>query len=65
MAGELSLTSFAFAVIIGMLLAIAYSLRNFFILERRIANLELQIGKTTNRVLREEKTIEKRLQKRK
>ena len=59
--GELTLAGFALAVIIGMLAAIAFSLRNFFILERRIAQIEIHIQKIAKRILKEEFVIDRQL----
>lgn len=59
---ELTLAGFAFAVIIGMLAAITFSLRNFFTLERRIAQIEIHIQKIAKRILEKELVINKKLQ---
>lgn len=64
MAG-LELAQVILAVIIGTLLAIVYSLRVLIMVERRIANMEENIQKMTQKVLREETVIERALQKRK
>ncbi len=47
------------AVIIGTLAAIVYSLRVLILLERRVASMEMNIQRMTNKVLREEVLIEK------
>ncbi len=57
MAG-LDLAQVILAVIIGTLAAIVYSLRVLILLERRVANMEMNIEKMTARVLQEERTIE-------
>ncbi|MBI2573315.1 hypothetical protein HYV86_05625 [Candidatus Woesearchaeota archaeon] len=64
MAG-LELAEVILAVIIGTLAAIVYSLRVLILLERRVANMEMNIEKMTARVLREERTIETLVGKRK
>jgi hypothetical protein len=52
-------------VIIATLAAIVYSLRVLILLERRVASMEQNIQKMTNRVLREEGAIEKTLLRKK
>lgn len=47
------------AVIIGTLAAIVYSLRVLIMLERRVASMEMNIQRMTNKVLHEEVMIEK------
>ena len=64
MAG-LELAEVILAVIIGTLAAIVYSLRVLILVERRVANMEMNIEKMTARVLREERTIEALVGKRK
>lgn len=59
----LSLAEVILAVIIGTLAAIVYSLRVLILLERRVAGMELNIQRMTNRVLKEEAVIEKALGK--
>ena len=59
----LSLAEVILAVIIGTLAAIVYSLRVLILLERRVAGMELNIQRMTNRVLKEESVIEKALSK--
>ncbi len=55
----LELAEVILAVIIGTLAAIVYSLRVLILLERRVASMEANIQKMTNRVLREESAIAK------
>jgi hypothetical protein len=55
----LGLAELTLLVILGMVLAIIYSLRILVLLERRIANMESNIQRVTNRVLKEELKIEK------
>jgi hypothetical protein len=64
MAG-LELAEVILAVIIGTLAAIVYSLRVLILLERRVAGMESNIQKMTNRVLKEELLIEKKLSRKK
>lgn len=54
---------FILAVIIGTLAAIVYSLRVLLIMERRVASMEMNIERLTNKVLKEELTIEKKIKK--
>ena len=61
---ELTLT-IILAVIIGTLLAIIYSLRILFLMERRIANVESHIQTITKKILKEELKIEKKTAKKK
>ncbi len=56
---ELELAELILAVIIGTLAAIVYSLRVLILLERRVASMEANIQKMTNKVLREEGAIAK------
>lgn len=58
MAG-LELAEVILAVIVGTLAAIVYSLRVLILLERRVASMESNIQRMTERVLREERVIEK------
>lgn len=51
------------AVIIGTLAAIVYSLRVLILMERRIASMEMNIQKMTNKVLNEETIIERAVRK--
>ncbi len=55
----LELAEVILAVIIGTLAAIVYSLRVLILLERRVASMEANIQKMTNKVLREEGVIAK------
>ena len=61
----LGLAELTLLVIIGTLAAIVYSLRVLVLLERRIANMESNIQAVTNRILKEELKIEKRVLKKK
>ena len=61
----LELAEVILAVIIGTLAAIVYSLRVLILLERRVASMESNIQRMTERVLREETIIEKIIKKRK
>jgi predicted Holliday junction resolvase-like endonuclease len=61
----LELAEVILAVIIGTLAAIVYSLRVLILLERRVASMESNIQKMTQRVLREETIIERMVKKRK
>ena len=60
----LELAEVILAVIIGTLAAIVYSLRVLILLERRVANMEMNIQKMTSKVLREETAIERAIKKR-
>ena len=53
------------AVIIGTLLAIAYSLRVLILLERRVTSMEMNIQRLTSKVLKEEVSIHKALSRKK
>lgn len=64
MAG-LELAEVILAIIIGTLAAIVYSLRVLIVLERRVASMELNIQRMTERVLKEEVNIEHALKARK
>ena len=57
----LELAEVILAVIIGTLAAIVYSLRVLILLERRVASMESNIQKMTNRVLQEESAIARAL----
>ena len=61
----LELAEVILAVIIGTLAAIVYSLRVLILLERRVASMESNIQKMTNKVLREEGVIVKAISRRK
>lgn len=61
----LELAEVILAVIIGTLAAIVYSLRVLILLERRVASMESNIQKMTNKVLREEGAIAKAISRRK
>ncbi len=60
----LELAEVILAVIIGTLAAIVYSLRVLILVERRVAGMEMNIQKLTQKVLKEEGVIE-RVMKRK
>lgn len=62
MAG-LDLAQVILAVIVGTLAAIVYSLRVLILLERRVASMEANIQKMTEKVLREETVIERAMVK--
>ena len=53
------------AIIIGTLAAIVYSLRILILMERRMGNIEKHIEGLTEKVLKEEYKIEKKLNRRK
>lgn len=59
----LELAEVILAVIIGTLAAIVYSLRVLILMERRIASMEMNIQKITQKVLKEETVIEKAITK--
>lgn len=61
----LELAEVILAVIIGTLAAIVYSLRVLILLERRVASMESNIQKMTNKVLREEGVLVKAISRRK
>lgn len=55
----LELAEVILAVIIGTLAAIVYSLRVLILVEKRVATMEQNIQRITNKILKEEKKIEK------
>ena len=59
------LGSVILAIIIGTLAAIVYSLRILILMERRMGNIEKHIEGITERILKEEYKIEKKLSRRK
>jgi len=61
----LGLAEITLLIIIGTLAAIVYSLRILVLLERRIANMELNIQALSKKILKEEFRIEKRMTKKK
>lgn len=61
----LEMESFILAIIVGTLAAIVYSLRVLLILERRVANMETNIQRMTNQILKKEAFIEKEILKKK
>ena len=63
MAG-LELAEVILAVIVGTLAAIVYSLKVLILLERRVASMESNIKKITERVVKEEGVIEKIIKRR-
>jgi hypothetical protein len=52
-----------FAIIVGTLAAIVYSLRILVLLERRMARMDVNIEKLVQKVLKEELKIEKKVKK--
>ena len=61
----LNVEGLVLAIIVALLLAIIYSLRIFYLIERRIMSIEGHIEKMTQKILEEEKIIEKKIRKRK
>ncbi len=57
----MDLSELTLAIVVGMLLAIIFSLRILVIMERRVARMELHIERLVTNVLQEEKTIEKKI----
>lgn len=55
----MELSEVILAVIIGTLLAIVYSLRVLILLERRVASMEENIQKMANKIVAEERVIER------
>lgn len=53
------------AVIVGTLFGIVYCMRVLVLMERRVARIEEHIERMVDRVLSEEKIIERKLTKRK
>ena len=53
------LIDFTFAVVVGTLFAIVYSLRILVLLERRVASMEANIQRMAAKVLKQEKAIKK------
>ena len=51
------------SIIIGVLLAIVYSLRVLVLMERRVARMEMHLERVAERILREELAIERRVGK--
>ncbi|MCK5282603.1 MAG: hypothetical protein KAK00_04295 [Nanoarchaeota archaeon] len=51
------------AVTIGMLAAIAYSLRVLILMEKRIARMEMHIENLLERVMKKERKIEEKVSK--
>ena len=62
MAG-LELAEAILAVIIGTLAAIVYSLRILIVVERRVASLEMNIQRMTNKILAGENYLKKAVSK--
>ena len=60
MAG-LDLAGVILAVILGTLAAIVFSLRVLYLVERRIASMELNIQRMTAKVLKEESSISRNM----
>lgn len=65
MAVGLTLTEFNLGIVFGTLLAIVYSLHVLFRLEKHIEKLEESIKKIAEKVLHEEKVIERRISRKK
>lgn len=59
----LELAEVILAVIIGTLAAIVYSLRVLILVERRVAGMEMNIQKLTQKVLKEEGAIERAIKR--
>lgn len=59
----LELAEVILAVIIGTLAAIVYSLRVLILVERRVAGMEMNIQKLTQKVLKEEGVIERAMKR--
>ena len=59
MATGLGIEGVTLAIIIGVLAAIVYSMRVLMLLERRIARMDMNLLKLTERVLEEEKAIQR------
>ncbi|HLD72794.1 MAG TPA: hypothetical protein VJA23_04360 [Candidatus Nanoarchaeia archaeon] len=59
----LELAEVILAVIIGTLAAIVYSLRVLILVERRVAGMEMNIQKLTQKVLKEEGVIERAIKR--
>ena len=60
----LSVEGLVLAIIIAMLLAIVYSMRIFYLIERRMMNIELHIERMTKSILQKENITEKKIRKR-
>ena len=60
----LNVEGLVLAIIVALLLAIIYSLRIFYLIERRIMSIEGHIEKMTKKILEEEKIIERKIKKR-
>ena len=58
---EMTILRIVLAIIIGTLVAIAYSVRYLILLERRIGRIEIHTDKLVRKILAEERRIEKRL----
>lgn len=52
-------------IILGIVLAIVYSIRILVLLERRIARMDENLVRITNRIISEEKKIESMLNRKK
>ena len=62
---SLELAEVILAVIIGTLAAIVYSLRVLIMLERRVASMEANIQRMTEKVLKEESAIQRAIVRKK
>ncbi len=54
----LGVVELTLCIVVGMLLAIIFSLRILVIMERRVARMELHIERIASRILKEERVIE-------
>lgn len=54
----LGIVELTLCIVVGMLLAIIFSLRILVIMERRVARMELHIERIASRILKEERVIE-------
>ena len=52
------------AVIVGVLFGIIYCMRVLVLMERRVARIEMHVDHVVNKILKEEKFIERKLRKR-
>ena len=63
--GKMTLEQAILYVILGIVLAIVYSIRILVLLERRIARMDENLVRITNRIISEEKKIESMLKRKK
>lgn len=52
------------AVIVGVLFGIIYCMRVLVLMERRVARIEGHVDTVVNKILREEKVIERKIRRR-